>query len=504
MSGLNKKRILIFQQRGWAKSIGHFIAKKLQAEGCELAAITFKKTTHEFIAGQTEVKYSQIVNIDDIYEYPEKYIGNENITFEQICRELDIDSLWPLIHSERMLVRSYGEKYFYSYRQNVPDDFMVSLIKAHYKAIRDLIDNFKPDVILMASFVYFGHVLIAKIGERKGIPTVSIADGKVPGYFIFVHDHLVNEAPLIERARLLNDHQIQTANREQAQKFIREFREKFKQQTQMRDTSGKVSFLKKIRRELSPYKQIYNWYTKPNINSIKTVDPTIDYRPPRIILRDHYCQKKYLKFAQRFPYYPFEKIEKFIFYPLQFTPEASADIICPLFNNQVEIARQIAMSLPDDYTLVVKEHPGMVGLRTPGYLEKIARTPNVKLIDYRIPSEEVLKKADLLITNYSTSIFEAALYRKPVIMLSDSGIFKLLPNVIKHTDMGTMTTVIKKALALDTDNAEYERRLENYVAAVYDVGFNFNYTKAWEGGGEDLEILWQLYKGEIKRVLNFK
>ena len=38
MNKLKGKRILIFQQRGWALTIGHFLAKKLQAEGGRLAA----------------------------------------------------------------------------------------------------------------------------------------------------------------------------------------------------------------------------------------------------------------------------------------------------------------------------------------------------------------------------------------------------------------------------------------------------------------------------------
>jgi len=54
---------------------------------------------------------------------------------------------------------------------------------------------------------------------------------------------------------------------------------------------------------------------------------------------------------------------------LQFQPEASIDVMAPFFSNQIETARQIAMSMPDDYVLVTKEHPAMVELRPPSYLE---------------------------------------------------------------------------------------------------------------------------------------
>lgn len=74
MQELKGKRILIFQQRGWALNIGHFLAKKLQAEGCRLAALTLKQTTHEFVLNQKEVNFEMISNIDEIKKNPRKYL----------------------------------------------------------------------------------------------------------------------------------------------------------------------------------------------------------------------------------------------------------------------------------------------------------------------------------------------------------------------------------------------------------------------------------------------
>lgn len=494
---------MIFQQRDWAKRIGHFLAKKLQAEGCELAALTFKKTTHKFITGQDEVKYQFIENVDAIWEDPKKTLAGEEISLDQICDHLGLDSIWPLIYCDRWLAYSYGRKFYYSFRKNVPDEFMTTYIKAHYKVVRDLLEKFKPDLIIMAGYVYEGHILLGRLGEINNIPNIAIADAKVPGYNIFVHDYLVKKGSLTRRVKELNSGIAQSENFNKASNFIEEFRKEFKHPVYITE-SPKISWLKKIKSELAPYKHVYNWYTKKKlrVNNIESVGPTIDYRPPRIILRDFYCKKKYKRFADKYSYFPFDKVGKFVFFPLQFTPEASADLICPLFNNQIETARQIAMSLPSDYTLVVKEHPAMVGLRTPSYLEKVALTPNVKLVDYRIPTERILKKTDLVISAYSTTIFEAALYKKPAILLSDSGIFSLMPNVFKHSDMSSLSAKIKEVLDARLNIEEYEKKLTNYIAAVFDVGFNFNYGKAWEKGGEDLEIFWNLYKTEIKRVLN--
>ena len=112
-----------------------------------------------------------------------------------------------------------------------------------------------------------------------------------------------------------------------------------------------------------------------------------------------------------------------------------------------------------------------------------------------------MKKADLIISPSGTTISEAAFLKKPVIQLGNLGTTLKLPNVFKHTDMTTLPKKIKEVLKIDLNTAEYERRLENYVAAVFDVTFDFDYMKAWEKGIGDLEKLWIFYKKEIENNL---
>jgi len=504
MNKYKGKKVLIFQQRDWAKRIGQFIAKRLQEEGCKLSAVTLKRRTHDFITTQKNVKYEQVVGIDDIIDNPEKNLDGDDISLEEICRELNIDSVWPMLHSNRYLVRCYREQYYYGYRQNVPDEHIVAYIKAYYKKLRDLFASFKPDLVFIVAFISEEHLMLKLFADKYKIPVIAIADAKVPGYYVFAYDHMYRKGPLVDRFNELQGGGKESKNREKAKKFVTEFREKAKKPIYA--DSGKnieLGIIKRIRRELSPYKRIFDFYTKeyPRINHLKSIGPTIDYKPPKIILRDFYRHKQYAKFANSYKYYPLEKVKKFVFFPLKFTPEGNIDLMCPLYNNQIELARQIAMSLPDDYTLVVKEHWAMVGLRTPSYLEKVARTPNVKLVDYRIPADEVLKKCDMVISTYSTVLFEAAFYNKPAIMLSDAGMFNLLPNIFPHTNLFTLPKKIKEVLASDLRTDEYERQLENYIAAVYDSGFDYNYAAAWERGEESREELLKIYEWELDKWL---
>jgi hypothetical protein len=506
MGNLKGKRVLIFQQRGWGINIGHFLAKKLQAEGCRLAALTLKRTTHEFVLNQKEVNYEMVINNDEIMSRPKDYLRGDTFSLKQICDELGIDSVWPIISSLRFHVRSYKDKYYYGFKQNVPDEEIIDYVMAVYKCIKEIFEKFKPEVIISPNFVALPHIMFNLFAEQQGVNMITITDSKIKSVYIFSYNYIDNKGPFFETVDALNQGRLDSKNREKAREYIKEFREKFKQPDiyrRLRSLDKKRSFLYKIRFELSPYFQVLRWYLKKQINVLESTGISPDWRPPRIILRDHYCNKRYKKFMKKFDYYPFEKIKKFVYFPLQFQPEATIDATAPFFSNQIETARQVAMALPDDYTLVVKEHPGMVGLRPPSYIEKVARTPNVKLVDCRISSEEVLKKTDLVISpSGGTTITEAAFLRKPVIQLGDLGITKKLPNVFPHSDMTTLSAEIRKVLADDLNSPEYERKLENYVAAAYDTGFSPDYFAMWEKGKtEGLEELFDIYKREIKNAL---
>ena len=497
---LQGKKIFIFQQRNWGRTIGHFLAKKLTAEGCVLAAWTMKPSTHKFTKNQKDVKYEFLINDDEALNDPVRYLSHEDYSLQEICEALGVPGVWPMASTIRNYVKSYREKFYYSFRQNVPDEQIVAYIKAVYKYLKRVFEEFQPDLILAPNFVVLPHIMFNLYGQKRGIPMLAVTDSKVQGINIFTYSYRDDKGPFFERVDALNQNLDETINRERAKKYIAEFRQSFKHPDHTELPVSRGSIWRIVRHELSPFYQILKWYWKRPENELPALGPTLDFRPPGIILRDHFARKRYQKFAEKFSYHPIEKSEKYVYFPLQFQPEAAIDVIAPFFNNQIETARLVAMSLPADYTLVVKEHPSMVGLRPPSYLEKIARSPNVKLVDYRIPSEEILRKARLVVNLGNTILAEAALYKIPGIQLGDLGVTLKLPNVWKHTDMTSLSKKIQEVLEVDLNTADYERRLENFVAAAFDAGFDFKYFEVWAKGG-DMNILWQIYKKEIEKVL---
>ncbi len=501
---LTDKRVLIFQQRDWGVRIGHYLAQQMQNDGCVLAALTLKKSTHAFTLAQKQVRYELIVNDDEVADDPKRYLEGDNYALTDVCRELGVGSVWPIMVSLRHYVRTYKDKYYYSFKQNMPDEELEIYMLAVFKYMKKFFDEFDPDIIIAPIFGDLRHIFFYHYARRVGVPMIAVTDTKIRDYNIFTRSYLNDKGLFFDRLDELNSRRCDSKNRTRAKKYIRDFREKFIRPKYAEYQQRKETYDERMRARVELLRKIY---TRFRHSSTEEVSPRLGItpgnRPPHIILRDYFTHSRNTRFMGRFPYYPFDRLKRYIYFPLQVQPEATIDVMAPYFNNQIETVRQVAQSMPDDYTLAVKEHPAAVGRRGPSYVEKIARTPNVKFVDYRIPTKEVLSGASLIISASGTTVVETTFYSKPVIQLGNLGITLKLPNVFHHTDLTTLTNKIREVMKLDLNTPEYEFRLENYVSAAYDTGFNFNWAAAWFTDEKpDLEPLWLLFKKEMEQALS--
>jgi hypothetical protein len=496
---LSGRKVFIFQQRGWARNIGHGLAKILQNDGAELAAFTMKKSTDIFIRSQSEVDYRFIISDDAILEDPEEFLNGSEHSLDTICDELNLDSVWLPAYSMRTQMRSYDEAYYYSHRQNVPDDRIIIHVKAIYEMCRRVLDDFEPDAIIVPIFGGLPHIFMNIMAKQRGIPMFGITDTKISGIYWFTHSYVDDAGLFVERIDQLNSGAHTSENLEDAEKYIRENRESLSATRSMErfEIMSRRSPYREIRRLFGDIKREHN---SPNF--VKGIGSSIDARKKRVIIRDFFRRKQFERATDRMEYASFNEVGKFAYFPLQTEPEVSIDVYAPRFNNQLETARQIAMSLPGEMTLVVKDHPAMRGYRSPSYLEKLARTPNITLVDSRLSSNAVLARADVVIAATGTVLVEAAMLRVPTIQLGDLSPTLRLPNVTHHTDLSKLSKVIRQVLKLDFTTSAYEQQLQNYVAAAYDSGFTTDIHRAWEEGKtEELPAIYSLFRNELIRSL---
>ena len=138
--------------------------------------------------------------------------------------------------------------------------------------------------------------------------------------------------------------------------------------------------------------------------------------------------------------------EKFAFLPLQCFSDTQILINSPYINSMesfVRIAYQaIKKALPDEYRIIVKEHPDDWGRINYDELRK--QYPDIIwLKKYNIRS--LIEKTDLVITINSSVGIEALMYHKPVVTLGNS--FYNIEGVVHYAAMpGDVENAIKNAL----------------------------------------------------------
>lgn len=164
---------------------------------------------------------------------------------------------------------------------------------------------------------------------------------------------------------------------------------------------------------------------------------------------------------------------KFIYLPLHQEPERSLLLDAPFYTNQIETIRNVAKSIPIDFTLYVKEHPvqGKTrGWRSISEYKAIMGIPNVKMIHPSVLSDELIKKSSLVISPGGTASFEAAFYGKPSIMFADLG-HSILPSIFKIKSFDDLHQTILKALDTKINPID----LDKYATVLEENTFDFDW-----------------------------
>ena len=186
--------------------------------------------------------------------------------------------------------------------------------------------------------------------------------------------------------------------------------------------------------------------------------------------------KNYLKILYRYYFGKFilgyDKIrigEKFIFFPLHAVFDMQVLVRSPFYFNQAELVRSIALSLPSDTKLYVKEHPESIGYTPIDQLKTIKGIENVRLLDPAFNSHDIIKNSEAVITIASTAGWEAFLYEKPVITLGKAfysysdlvhkiGKIEELPKLIKD--------VIKNKTYYNDNKKLWEIFIHSFLEAI--------------------------------------
>lgn len=185
---------------------------------------------------------------------------------------------------------------------------------------------------------------------------------------------------------------------------------------------------------------------------------------------------------------------KIVFLPLGNEPEVSVQGQSPEYSNQYAMLVDIALSIPADALLVVKEHPLQLGRRNAEFYRRINEMPNACMAQVQLPSHPLIQRAHLVCTINGSAAYEAAMFGVPVAYFSRHGPIRAVPHVKAIKSFGDLAW-IREVLTRDSEKERDQRRQDGarfYYASnshCMDLdGFNFH-TRDTAPSSDEIKVI---------------
>ena len=346
---------------------------------------------------------------------------------------LDVKTLWPSVISNRRVF--FGQKY--AFRQDYETEFtheeILSLQTIFYERIQKLFNDYSPEIIFSFICTTTQEYICDEFARHHKIPHLNLRPTRV--------ENFMHYAPSVHEPskRLVDEYEcnIEKPNDDYFYKKAKEYLKKSKENivkyegvflpTQKPPQAQiKIPRISKILSILSKgltqeYQYRYSIPKGGNVlpGFIKPLLYRMIINPLTVLNVKRYLSKKYIS--------PDDLVDlDYTFYPLHIEPEVTLLVYSRYFLNQIEVIRNIALSLPSGMKLVVKEHPAAVGKRPLSYYKKIIAIPNVEMINSSVETSMIIKNSKLVSTISGSVGLEGIILGKPVIIFGNAP-YQILP-----------------------------------------------------------------------------
>jgi hypothetical protein len=205
-------------------------------------------------------------------------------------------------------------------------------------------------------------------------------------------------------------------------------------------------------------------------------------------LRDRWWGLRTSRAAREFDIGKLDALPKrFIFYPLQVSPEASINTPAPYYVDQLRAIDAIRLAMPPDCALVVKEHWGAIGFRSADFVRRLRRLPGLLIAKYTLNSHDLIRRASLTCSVTGTVGFEAFLLGRPALALGLG---------FSHWALGcnAATGSLRDQIAARIDKSFADRTVVERIATLLSVRYPFFFITPFSHGEP------MLRRGNMRRM----
>ncbi len=283
-------------------------------------------------------------------------------------------------------------------------------LQSYLEYFDSLFQRIQPDLLLTGNPDSLPFLIAHEVFKRNGVLTLVLAPSRIPGRFHVIDNemeqipHLSENYQALKNQPLTEDERLLAADvRSAYQKRLRP--SYFRRGPRLRALPSPI---KMIRSQWQRFRR-QDWY--------------FEVRPMDNVRNGLACRFRW----------PFQRFDmkrltsscpsdgRFFYYPLQYEPEFSIDVLGTSCLDQLQVIQRISAALPAGYLLCLKEHPNMFPGRRPlGFYRKVVRLGNVRLMDSLIDGYDLIEKCRGVITISGTAGFEALFYGKPVLLFGQA------------------------------------------------------------------------------------
>jgi hypothetical protein len=412
------------------------------------------------------------------WEVTSKPLGKPDLVkLARYEKELGGDpGLFGAIVADRRLFMGPDCAFTQDYRRRFSDDELLYILQCGLERMETLFNDLKPDLVVSFICVTMLDYIAYLFARARGVRFLNLRPTRIGDRVAF--SRLLND-PSPELAWQYQQLMAgkQSPFKEEAQNYIRRVREQHGRYEGVIRPSDKpalkTNVLKfaRINQLLSAMRSYWNYKNSIEASDNHVPDPLrrlyfTSWRNPNQARRiGEFFKGRYVNEADL-------SLMRYVFFPLHTEPEVSLLVYGRPYVNQIEIIRMLALSLPIDTVLVVKEHPWMVGKRSLGAYQKMLNIPRVRFADPAVEARTLVKQSDLVAVVTGSVALEAVMLGKPVITFGDCP-YNLLPDEMVHRcrDLRYLQTMIYNAI---TEHQSNEAALLAYVTAVLESSVSIN------------------------------
>lgn len=459
-------KILLHTRPGYSLFLREIISfARLREDAIEWSAISFSNADNSLAGLARQLGDGNIL-------YLQRHL---NAYMERPEFDLDALEAFPASVFECILSSKYTEGIHSLLEQN--RDYQLKLVAGTYSIYKQFLLEKRPDFVFFSLIEHYDAVVLFYLCIELGIRPIVYANARNLGVSYF-SDSLHETLPGYALTRVLDEEVLARAD-----ELIQSFRSTstppfFINYKPEADEVIQVPGLHKgiWQKALKSCSNRFRYLMGDTGSTSAVFEPhLVDKYTFSLKLKAHFLPltKRVRKFNGELArkYYDIRDLDElpsnFLYYPLQFSPEASINIPAPFFIDQFRAIDLLLTAMPPGYYLVVKEHPVMAGIRPSSFYKDLRQRGGILLADIYLPSIEIVKRAKLTVSVTGTACLEAFLLGRPSLHLGKAFFTDW---IFSFDSFHSFRRVIKEAIS---SGEVPPGKIRDLVARVLSIGADF-------------------------------